>query len=200
MLRPLVAIPIKPFGVAKGRLAPMMDARTRSIVGRQVAARTLEAARQSGARTVVATGDDGVRVWASDLGFPSIDEREHSLAGAAHAAVATAAAAGVPWIVVHADLPLIHANDLRLVIDALATADIVLAPSYDGGTTVVAGVTTSFDFSYGNGSFRRHLAAAAGLRTKIVVTLGLALDLDRPSDLRAAMSHPRGAWLRSADQ
>lgn len=174
----------------------MMDAPTRSIVGREIAARTLGAARQTEADVAVVTGDRGVREWAADLGFSSILELGPSLAGAARAVVGIAATQHRPWVVAHADLPLVDVDDFRAVVAAFEEADYVLAPSYDGGTTVIGGHVPSFDFSYGQGSFRRHLGAAHG-SVRILVTPGLALDLDRPSDLSSALTHPRGAWLRS---
>ncbi|NOY56553.1 MAG: 2-phospho-L-lactate guanylyltransferase [Actinobacteria bacterium] len=197
MPRPLIAVPVKPFGVAKRRLATVMDAPTRSIVGRRIAARTLEAARQTGASVVVVAGDRGVRQWAGALGFASIPELEPGLTGAARAAVDAAAFDTCPWIIAHADLPLVEVDDFHAVIGALEEADVVIAPSYNGGTTVVAGTLGSFDFRYGEGSFRRHLGVASRKRLRIVVRLGLGLDLDGPSDLESAIRHPRGAWLRS---
>ncbi|HZD03689.1 MAG TPA: hypothetical protein VE173_02190, partial [Longimicrobiales bacterium] len=49
-------------------------------------------------------------------------------------------------------------------------------------------------FSYGPGSFRRHLPRLP--RPRVIVRLGLALDLDGPIDLEAARGHPHGQWLR----
>ncbi|NIA24417.1 MAG: 2-phospho-L-lactate guanylyltransferase [Gammaproteobacteria bacterium] len=197
MPRPLIAVPVKPFGVAKHRLATVMDAPTRSIIGRRIAARTLETARQAGASVVVVAGDRGVRQWAGALGFASIPELEPSLAGAARAAVDAAAVETRSWIVAHADLPLVEVGDFRAVIGALEEAEVVIAPSYNGGTTVVGGTMDTFDFRYGEGSFRHHLGIASRRRVRIVVRLGLGLDLDGPSDLESAIRHPRGAWLRA---
>jgi 2-phospho-L-lactate guanylyltransferase len=193
MRRPLIAVPIKPFGVAKRRLATVLDASTRSIVGREVAARTLDMAGAAGGRVVVVTADGGVRAWAARRGVESTGQSEGGLIGAAMAAVAMAH--GAPWVVAHADLPLVDTADFEAIVEAVEECEVVLAPSFDGGTTVVAGTVASFPFSYGPGSFRRHLAVARE-RARIVVRLGLALDLDGPSDLSAALRHPRGSWLR----
>ncbi|HDL48854.1 MAG TPA: DUF2064 domain-containing protein, partial [Actinobacteria bacterium] len=146
MPRPLIAVPVKPFGVAKHRLAAVMDGPTRSIIGRRIAARTLETARQTGADVVVVAGDRGVRRWAATLGFAGIPELEPGLAGAARSAVDVAALDTRPWIVAHADLPLVEVDDFRAVIRALEEAEVVIAPSYDGGTTVIGGTLNAFDF------------------------------------------------------
>jgi 2-phospho-L-lactate guanylyltransferase len=193
MRSPLIALPVKPFGVAKRRLSPVLDARQRSRLGREVAARTIGAAQATGAVVAVVTGDAGVRLWARDLGVATIDDRRESLDVAGSVAVAAANRQGRPWIVAHADLPLVAASDFVAIIEALERADVVIAPSYDGGTSVLAG-TAGFAFRYGRGSFRRHLGTAQQ-PIAVVVRLGLALDLDGPSDLAAAAHHPRGCWL-----
>lgn len=48
-------------------------------------------------------------------------------------------------------------------------------------------------FSYGPGSFRRHLARYPN--SGIVARLGLLHDVDTVADLISARNHPRGAWL-----
>jgi 2-phospho-L-lactate guanylyltransferase (CobY/MobA/RfbA family) len=73
----------------------------------------------------------------------------------------------------------------------------VIAPSHDGGTSLVAG-HTRFPFTYGPGSFHRHVAAATAVSASpaaIVVRPGLALDLDTAEDLAVAGTLPAGAWI-----
>src|SRR5665811_1981594 len=72
----------------------------------------------------------------------------------------------------------------RTVPASMAAAGTVLAPSHDGGTSLVGGMLNPFPFRYGPGSFRRHLSAVLG-HARVLVRPGLALDLDRPRDLRA---------------
>lgn len=184
----IVGIPIKPFGVAKARLAPVLDRIQRSRIGKAVAAHTAAMVARSGATPAIVTGDAGVARWAEGQGWMVIAELEGGgLDGAAAATVR--AAGGRRWAVLHADVPTLTATDL---VDAWAHPGFLLAPSHDGGTTLVAG-TGAFPFSYGPLSFHRHLAAAP---TAVVVTRpGLALDLDTPDDLSAALRLPDGAWL-----
>ncbi len=189
-----MAVPVKPFGVAKARLGPRWDAAVRARLGRAVAAHTVAAAADAGADPLVVTGDDGVARWARRRGFVVLREDGPGLDGAA--ATAVRAAAGRAWVFVHADLPLITPADVALVLDELASGATVLAPSTDGGTNVLGGHTSSFPFSYGPGSFRRHLRhGAVSGPVAVVVRVALALDLDRPADLMAALAHPSGAWL-----
>ena len=190
----LGAVAIKPFGVAKERLSSVLDAPTRARVGMAVAAHTLAAVTAGGATPAVVTGSDDVAGWATRLGATVIRETSPGLDSAAESVVATAG--GQPWAVVHADLPLVTGGEMGRVVAALATHNSVLAPSADGGTTVVASVLDRFEFSYGPGSFRRHLRWATLAGTVAVVSqAGTALDLDTPQDLATALALPSARWL-----
>jgi len=193
----LAAIPIKPFGVAKRRLANHLDASARSRVGKAIAGRTAEAATDAGALVAVVTADPGVAGWARSLGYLTIDETGTAgsgLDGAAVAAVNEARRRQRPWAIVHADLPLVTPAALSSVF-AAAQHGTVLVPSYDGGTNVVAGTGSAFVFSYGTASFHRHLAANPDAR--VLTNPQLTLDLDTGDDLARALRLDEGAWLRS---
>lgn len=179
----LVGVPIKSFGVAKGRLAPVLGPAERATLGKAVAAHTLGVAA-SVARVAVVTGDGDVAAWASAVGYETIDEGPGGLDGAAASVVS---AAGGPWAVLHADLPLLGETDLAAALDAADRSGWVIAPSSDGGTSLVAG-EGPFRFSYGAGSFHRHLAHRPD--ATVVVRRGLAVDLDTPADLAAARNGP----------
>lgn len=182
----LVGVPVKPFGVAKARLAPVLDATERSRLGVAIAARTLALADKVGSSAVI-TGDVGVGRWARGLGHAVIWELPGGLDGAARALAR--AAGDRPWLLVHADLPRLSEQDLIDAISALRLNGAVVAPSSDGGTSLV-GSTGPARFSFGAGSFRRHLAALP--RAHVLVRTGLALDLDTPGDYRA--------WQRTANK
>lgn len=187
-----VGVPIKPFGVAKARLSGVMDAAHRARIGKAIAAHTLSCIAVSGVDVVVVTGDADVAAWATHGGWRAIPELRGGLDGAA-AAVVDAAADG-PWAVVHADLPVMTPDDVTAVWDRIDHGR-VIAPSRDGGTSVIAG-RGRLDFRYGHLSFHSHLAAMSQDRPPVVVARpGLALDLDTPDDLRIAIGMPGGAWL-----
>ena len=186
----LIAIPVKPFGVAKSRLQPALDAAQRSRLGKTIATRTAMQARATGARVAVVTGDDGVAGWARGHGVEVVRESSEygaGLNGAAAAAVAAAGSGKSDWLILHADLPLVSQADVEAAISRHRPGRFVLAPSYDGGTALIMG-TGAFPFSYGPGSFHRHLRAANG-SADVVIRSGLALDLDTPRDLEAACDH-----------
>jgi len=190
----LAAVAIKPFGVAKERLSTVLDSNTRALVGMAVAEHTLAAVAAAGAKPAVVTGHDEVARWAARLGFATVRETAPGLDSAADSVIA--AADGRPWAIIHADLPLVTAMEIDLIVEALARNHSVLAPSADGGTTVVASELDHFEFRYGPGSFRRHLRSATLAGTvAVVIRKGLALDLDTPQDLATALTLPTGAWL-----
>lgn len=191
----LAAIPIKPFGVAKRRLSERLDPGARSRLGKAVAARTAEAATDAGALVAIVTADNGVARWARSQGYLTIDERlspREGLNGAAEAAVFEATRRQRGWAIIHADLPLVTPAALGAVF-ALAAKSVVMVPAHDGGTNVIAGRGTAVRFSYGQGSFHRHLAAYPNAR--VVSNPQLALDLDTVRDLTRATIDPAGKWL-----
>ena len=152
-----------------------------------VAARTARCAAETGADVRIVTGDRTVAAWAGRLGFGVLAEPPGG--GLDGAAGAVAAAAPDGWAVLHADLPLLSLRELEM---ALTTPGPVLAPAHDGGTSLVT-ASGSFRFAYGPGSFQRHLAALPSAR--VIVTPGLALDLDTARDLAVARSLESGKWL-----
>jgi 2-phospho-L-lactate guanylyltransferase len=184
-----IAIPVKPFGVAKARLSPVLDARQRSLLGKQIAAHTVVEARSTGARVAVVTGNGGVANWAEDLGVEVVAESIEygsGLDGAAAAATAEADRTGSNWMILHADLPHLSRGDLKEAMDRFRPDRYVLAPSYNGGTTLLMGAGP-FPFHYGPASFHHHLRSA-GERAEVLVRRGLALDLDTPHDLETAQA------------
>lgn len=191
----LAAVPIKPFGVAKARLSEVLDGRSRSRLGKAVAARTAAAATDAGALVAIVTGDRDVARWARAHGYLAINEDMSSqpgLNGAGEAAIDEAVRRQRSWAIIHADLPLVTPAALQRVFQA-ARRNLVLAPSHDGGTNVIAGTSSKVHFAYGPASFHSHFARHPGAH--VATDPRLALDLDTEADLRRALSHPDGRWL-----
>jgi 2-phospho-L-lactate/phosphoenolpyruvate guanylyltransferase len=175
---PTAVVPIRSFD-GLTRLADALPNERRSTLMLRLALRTTEALRACGTIVVVVSGDPAVRTWASNQQVRVVDEPDPpGLDAAAAAGMATTRG---PWLVVHADLPLITPGDVRAAIEALDTHRYVLAPSHDGGTNLIGGAWPIFEFSYGPGSFRRHLAQVPA--AAVLIRRGLSLDLDRARDL-----------------
>lgn len=190
----IVAIPVKPFGAAKKRLSDVLSAEQRQALSMELARRTANAAIAAGAAPLILSADDAVSEWAAGQGYDVLLDEGSSLDEAAHAA--TLFANKEPWVICHADLPLLRSQDLAGAIRLMAHGSWVLAPSSDGGTSLIGGIG-QFDFAFGPGSFHRHLARLAHSTLHVVTSVGTLLDLDVPGDFTAAANHPRGAWLES---
>lgn len=96
--------------------------------------------------------------------------------------------AGAAMLVAHGDLPLVGSDDISALIAGAAQHGHGLAADRHGagtnGVAIAAG--QPFDFSFGEGSLARHLASA---RTALVLHRpGLAIDVDTPDDLDAAIA------------
>lgn len=129
---------------------------------------------------LVVSSDEAVVAWSHARGLP-VEPDPGSLNASASAIAARAESR--PWMVLHADLPLLTAADLRVATKLLGERGAVIAPSYDGGTTLLAGAAPFQRFAYGPGSFVRHFAALP--HAGVVIRPGLALDVDTPADLRS---------------
>lgn len=196
MAQVIIGVPVKPFGVAKRRLAAVLDTGERARLGRALAERTVEAVAAAGALPLILSADDQVTAWSRSIGVEVLLDEGSSLDRAATAAVALIRSRRAAWGVLHADLPTLTSRDLEGALGHLADGGAVISPSSDGGTSFVGSCLDVFVFRYGPGSYHRHLAGLAGESPQVVVNRGLALDLDTPDDLRAAAGTPEGAWLR----
>lgn len=171
----------------------MMDEAERVRLGRALASHVAGAVAAADLLPLMVTADPEVAAWATAEGFPSLPEPGSGLDDAAAAGVEWAEVSRSSWIVLHADLPLLDTGDVRTLAALLAEGFDPIAPSSDGGTSAI-GSRGGFAFSFGRGSFHRHLARLAS--PKVVTATGLLLDVDSPADLAAAVAHPRGRWLR----
>lgn len=193
----LTGIPVKTFQAAKGRLESVLSPPERTTLGIALASHTVDAVLRSGLEPLVLAGDGDVAAWAADRGVASVADRGGGLDAAAAETVRRARDQGRGWLVCHADLPLLEPGELGEAATLVASGSTVLAPSADGGTSLAGGLG-EFRFAYGRGSFHRHVAGCKADEPLILHRLGLALDVDGPDDLAAALGHPRGRWLGEA--
>lgn len=97
------------------------------------------------------------------------------------------ALAGGPLLVVHGDLPLLAPDDVEAIVSAAATGCALAPDQHGAGTNAIAlAGDMAFAFAFGENSLSRHLAAS-GERASLVRRPGLALDVDTPDDLDAAI-------------
>jgi 2-phospho-L-lactate guanylyltransferase len=176
-----VLVPVKAFGAAKARLAPVLDPSARAELARRLASRVVTAAR--GLPVTVACDDEEVASWAAAAGAAVAWSSGLDLNGAVQAAVASLADGGADRVVVaHGDLP--DARDLTVV--ATGTGVVAVPDRRDDGTNVlVVPARCGFRFAYGPGSFVRHRreAVRVGLDFVVVRAPDLVRDIDGPADL-----------------
>ena len=182
-----IVVPIRGFVTGKARLASRLDAPARAALARRCAERVVAAAVPH--RVVVVSSAPEVCEWAAASSLDRIDD-PGTLDDAAAAGRAHLQADGHARIVVaHADLPRVTTFAPVLESAAVPVADsvAVLVPCHrhDGTPVLSIPADADFHFSYGPGSFRRHVTAAerAGLTVRIVDDSDLAFDIDVPEDL-----------------
>ncbi|HAM02227.1 MAG TPA: 2-phospho-L-lactate guanylyltransferase [Acidimicrobiaceae bacterium] len=184
----VVLVPVKAFSRAKARLAPTLDPYRRAVLARAMAEHVLAAAAPL--PVAVVCDDDEVATWAAEHGAMVLPEPGRGLNGAVQTGVRRLAEAGATEVlVVHGDLPL--AEGLAKL---AGFEGITLVPDRaDDGTNVTAvPAYAGFRFSYGAGSFRRHVEEALRLRLQLRVVRdpGLTTDVDVPDDIPATI----GFW------
>lgn len=179
-----VLVPVKAFGEAKRRLAPVLDTQQRAALARSMATTVIAAA---GSLPVAVVCDDfDVAEWARAVGAMVVWTPKRGLNMAVHTGVRHLAAGGARRVIVaHSDLPL--ARDLAPVADF---DGVTLVPDTGGsGTNVIClPADAAFTFSYGPGSFIRHEAEARrlDLAVRVLDMPWLAHDVDSPGDLASA--------------
>ncbi len=180
-MRVALVVPMKSFGIAKGRLTNVLSAKEREQLARDCA-RIVITAGGNWATYVVCDATD-VASWATSVGANVVSCPSPGLDVAVAAGVTAAIADGAQHVVVaHGDLPLASTFE-HLVLDG----HVALVPDRHGdGTNVLSFPTVMrFTTAYGPQSFSRHQEILAALRYKYVVVNDddLSLDLDTADDL-----------------
>lgn len=193
MVSPAAAlVPVKSFRHAKERLAPALGATERARLARDMATTVVLAAAPL--PVLVLCDTDDVATWAAGVDAEVLWCPGTDLDGAVTRGVAELAARGVDRAVVaHSDLPL--ATSLAWIADWSGIT--LVADRRRDGTNVIGLPTGSgFRFSYGPGSFSRHLAETlrSGLGFRVLRRPDLAWDVDEPGDLEL----PGGQQLPTA--
>ena len=200
---------VKPFRLAKQRLAPVLSEAERIALARVMledVLNALDACTHILAGVFVVTADDDAAAIARRHDATVIREAAAAGMNAAMAGVIDRLS-GMPhagMVVVPADLPQISATDIDEIVALIGRAPAValVRASSDGGTNVLACRPAGiFAPAFGVDSFNRHCLAAAdgGIPPTVRLAPRLGLDIDRPEDLAAflALDSTTGthAWL-----
>jgi len=177
----VVLVPVKAFHRAKVRLTPALAPQRRRELARSMATHVVRSA--SPLPVAVVCDDPVVAEWVEEVGARLIWTPGTGLNGAVTEGVRVLGDAGYEQVIVaHGDLP------FSTGFDAFTTwPGVTIAPDrHRTGTNVLAVRSGSgFEFSYGTGSFRRHVREATRLRSglRIVLSMPLGWDIDIPDDL-----------------
>jgi 2-phospho-L-lactate guanylyltransferase len=188
-------VPFRGLADPKRRLASLLSLDERRDLARAMLTDVLTAIQDAGLfeRVLLVSREPAALALAPVLGAEALEERGRSgyraAAGLAAAAALAAGAAGL--LVLPADLPLLAPRDLQGLVAESGRSAVVLAPaSARGGTNaMLTRPPGAIRFRYGPGSLEAHLLEARqqGLQCGVYLAPSLALDLDRPADLRALL-------------
>jgi 2-phospho-L-lactate guanylyltransferase len=187
--------PVKPFVVAKSRLASVLTPTERMLLMRSLLERTLTLAQESSlfTRLLVVSRDPLVWEAARQVGASTLPEKGEDLNSALAQGRCYAEAAGAHHLLIlPADLPWLSIGDLQAVCALGEKGDgVVVGTSQDGGTNVLhLRLPSELPFCFGENSFVRHLEAAqvAGLTPLIYASPTIEFDLDTPADWATLIS------------
>jgi len=191
-------IPVKPLDEGKQRLSSRLSPAQRHALNRHFCLHTFEIACQAlaAADCIVVSRCDEVLALAQAHGMQTL--REHlpgNLNAALEQASILARIQGAQAVLsLSCDLPLLNADDLRVLITHAAPGHVVLGPdrSEDGTNALLVSPPGALAYHYGPGSHARHRRAAlnAGLAFETIHRPGIAEDVDTPDDFDALMRLP----------
>lgn len=189
-MNPVVAVLMKDPADAKTRLAPVLGNDVREELALLLFKSTINFFQRFHAdkRVAVITPSSRVVELCKLLGVEYVvDDREGDINAAADRAAKWALSIGAPTIlVIHADIPVLAANEIQALIAAGDQHAVVIGESRDGGTNaIVVSPPDAMPFCFGPRSARAHeeMAIAAGLSSRRMKLHSLARDIDNPGDL-----------------
>ncbi len=192
-----VIIPVKPLKRAKSRLADVLSQEQREVFAVKSLLRLIETVKSvpAVAGVLVISRDTKALALARDAGAHTVQE---SGAPELNNALMRATLVVGDWransvLVLPADLPLITAEDITEIIrlgSRLNTIVIATDRNENGTNALMSTPPGLIPYSYGEGSFLRHiqLAQEAGVRVEIYHSDRL-LDVDIPADLEVYLQN-----------
>jgi 2-phospho-L-lactate guanylyltransferase len=197
-------LPAKDLVDAKTRLADALSPPERRLLFRTMYEDVLIALSRTSSLdgVVVVTRDPEAGAVAESYGARLIPEPENQGQTAAieRAASSLKADGADGMITIPGDTPLITAAEIETVLAAHSAATaMTIVPAHDrrGSNCIAVSPPGLIPFSFGNDSFRPHLASARklGIEPRILDLPGIGLDIDTPDDLRVLIK--RGGNTRT---
>lgn len=185
-------VPVKPLRRGKSRLSPVLSQDERTALNQNLLVNSLKTLSSVEAidTILVVSRDPAALTIARDYGARTVLEDGSPELNTAlkRAAMVAKTYFANEIMVIPADLPLLKKSDLEFVLKhAGKPPEIIIAPDrrHDGTNALYINPAGLIQFSYGPGSFERHLALAGKVnaRVEIIEIPSLGLDLDLPEDL-----------------
>ena len=191
-----VVVPVKRFVNAKTRLASLMSESERESLAQVMLNDVLLAVSSSllVSGVLIVSNEVRARYAVERLGGLFLEEEEVGLS-------ASVEQAG-KWLVKHGqrgmliipgDVPLVSSSEIDEIIKShRGDKALTIAPdsAKEGTNALCVSPIQLIDFSFGKGSFSKHIASAEqlNLAPTVVSLSGLALDIDNPLDLQILLS------------
>ena len=177
-----VLVPVKELGNAKSRLAGALDTQGRARLVQEMLAAVLAAAREADVGPVTVVSPEPLEL----NGVPRFDDGgvpwNEALAVAMREVVREPVAT-----VVAADLPLVTAQDVRMLVGATPARGLAIARARDGGTNALSmrppGVVRTRLGERDSAALHEREAWTSGVDAHVLDLPGLAFDVDTPEDL-----------------
>lgn len=196
-----VIIPVKPLDRAKSRLAQVLSPEDRRRLAERMLHHVLNVVRDIPQLmgTLVISRDSKVLAIARDYGARTVQESGtpelNSALMRATQVVARWKASAV--FVLPADLPLVNSEDIRSMISmGNGESALVIATDRqeDGTNAMFIRPPGLIGYSYGTGSFHRHIEMAQqmGVKPLVYSSERLSLDIDVPDDLKSYTELSKG--------
>jgi 2-phospho-L-lactate/phosphoenolpyruvate guanylyltransferase len=194
----VILIPVKNTATAKQRLASILDQAARTELAQAMLHDVLSVLHAWSKRPEIAlvTSDSFAIELARTYNFEVVPDPENPGETAAiEMATQSCVERGIEsTLVIPADIPLIQSWELEEILAHAPAQGSVLVPAADGRGTNAAfrRPANLFPLRFGNDSFKPHHAAAQSTgKPCVVLSLpGIAVDVDRPSDLQQLISLP----------
>jgi len=186
-------IPVKPLRLAKSRLAEVLTPEQRQRFAEVMLRHVLQVVNSvpSVSGTLVISRDNRALALARDFGAKTVQE---SGSPELNAALMRATQIVASWraesvLILPADLPLIEPQDVAQIVhlgDEMPSVVISTDRNHDGTNALLVRPPGLFDYSYGTGSYERHIlrARAAGASIQTYDSARLAHDIDLPEDIQ----------------
>lgn len=189
-------VPFKTLEEAKSRLSPVLSPADRRALALAMLDDVLTALGKSHTVTqIVVTASDGAaHALAGSRNIQSVNDLGSNLNQSIQLVIEQLNFPS-PVLVMHADLPLVEADDIDDFVNRMPSGGLALAGSHDGGTTAIAcDAVARMHWSFGEGSLQRHMAAAKATNIPVITVREgpITFDIDRPIDFYRLCNDPGG--------